>query len=358
MRAELARLGVPGCSLALVDRAGRVWAAGVGLADLSLARPAEAETLYHLFSLTKLLTATAVLQLAEAGRLTLEDPLAAHLPGPPAFAAITLRQLLSHRSGLKDTLSAMLAVRFEGEAADAERALSRFRLVARRPPGRKVEYRNVNYALLGEVAARAAGEPFTAYVRRRILAPLGMKATFASLSAAAGEAATGYMGAWDPMRFFLKLRFPILARRLFRARHKGLVALAPYDLETPAIGGLCGSAVGFLPFLRAQLRGGEGVLGEASTALMQSLAARGRAGVESRDGVGLGWKLGVAGKRRFLNHEGGGPGFTAEARLYPEEGLGVMLAMNRLVGITRSCTLAHRIAETLCEARHALLEPG
>jgi len=356
LRAELAALRIPGCSLAVVERGGRVWAAGFGTADLAAGRAATAETSYHLFSLTKLVTAAAVMQLAEAGTLSLADPLAAYLPSHPAFARITLRHLLSHTSGLKDTLAAMLAVHFAGDPTiDSSAALARYRIVARRPPGRKVEYRNINYALLGEVVSRVARRPFTDYVAERILAPLGMKVTFSALAEAGPEAATGYMGAWEPMRYFFKLRFPQAARRLFRARSGGLVALAPYDVDSAAIGGLCGPVTGFLPFVRAQLRGGEGVLGEASTALMQSCVARGRAGVESRLGVGLGWKIGAVGGRRFLNHEGGGAGFTAEARIYPQEGLGMVIAMNRLVGM-RSCSLAHRLGEALCDARDGLFE--
>ena len=245
----------------------------------------------------------------------------------------------------------MLAVHFADEAApDTAAALGRFRIAARRPPGRRVEYRNVNYALLGEVVSRVSGRPFTSYVRERLLEPLGMKAAFSSRATASAYAATGYMGAWEPARFLFRLRFPKTARRLIRSRIGGLIELAPYDLDTAAIGGLVGPVTGFLPFVLAQLNGGRGILSQASTALMQTLQARGRAGIEARLGVGLGWKIGETAGRRFLNHEGGGAGFTSETRIYPREGLGMVIAMNRLVG-TKSCSLAHRICEALCDAR-------
>ncbi|MGO8866081.1 MAG: serine hydrolase domain-containing protein [Alphaproteobacteria bacterium] len=358
VRAELEALRIPGCSLAVVERGGASWAEGFGYADLMSARRATADTSYHLFSGTKLFTAAAVLQLAEAGKLALDDAVTAHLPEYRSLRMVTLRHLLSHTSGLRDTLAAMLAVHFADEAApDSAAALGRFRIAARRPPGRRVEYRNVNYALLGEVVSRVSGRPFTSFVRERLLEPLNMKAAFSIPAPASADAATGYMAAWEPSRFLLRLRFPKTARRLFRSRIGGLIELAPYELDTAAIGGLVGPVTGFLPFVLAQLNGGSGILSQASTALMQTLQARGRVGVEARLGVGLGWKIGEAAGRRFLNHEGGGAGFTSETRIYPREGLGMVIAMNRLVG-TKSCSLAHRICEALCDARDSLFETG
>ncbi|MFI4988063.1 MAG: serine hydrolase domain-containing protein [Alphaproteobacteria bacterium] len=358
VRAELRALRIPGCSLAAVERGGRVWSAGFGSADLLSGRPAAPETVYHLFSITKLVTATAILQLAEAGKLALDDPVTTHLPEFTALANVTLKHLLSHRSGLKDTLGGFLAVHFADERPPSTaEALARYRIAVLRPPGRKVEYRNVNYALLGEVVSRVSGLPFAPYVRAHVLAPLGMALAFSAAAWPQSVAATGYMAAWEPARFFFRLRFPATARRLFGARLGGLVELRPYDVDTAAIGGLVGPVTGFLPFLSAQLAGGSGILGPSSTALMQALQARGRAGVEAKLGVGLGWKLGEASGRPFLNHEGGGAGFTAEARIYPREGLGIVIAMNRLVG-TRSCSMAHRLCEAICEARSRLLGDG
>ncbi len=358
VRSELSALGIPGCSLAVVGRDGRSWSAAFGCADLASGKPATPETVYHLFSATKLVTAAAVLQLAEAGKLKLDDPVTTHLAEFRTLAGITLKHLLSHSSGLEDTLGGFLAVHFAGDPQPGTaEALARYRIAARRPPGRRVEYRNVNYALLGEVVSRTAARPFASYVEERILEPLGMAVGFAAAAVPQGLAATGYMGVFEPGRLFLRWRFPATARRLFGAQSGGLVALRAYDVDTAAIGGLVGSVTGFLPFVRAQLQGGGGILSAASTALMQSLVARGRAGVAARLGVGLGWKLGEASGRRFLNHEGGGPGFTSETRIYPREGLGMVIAMNRLVG-TRSLMFAHRICEAACDAGDGLLGAG
>ena len=121
----------------------------------------------------------------------------------------------------------------------------------------------------------------------------------------------------------------------------------PFALDTAAIGGLVGSVGGFAPFVIAQLRGGDAVLGEAAVRAMQTLVARGAAGIASRVGVGLGWKLGAVDGVSFLNHEGGGPGFTSETRIYPATGLGMVLCMNRWMMPTKTHLVAHRLCEII-----------
>lgn len=341
----LASARVPGCSIAVVDRNGLIWADGFGFADLLGGRPAQADTVYHLFSGTKLFTAAAIMQLAERGQLSLDDPVTRHLPEAAALDGITLRHLLSHRSGLKESLRGLLATTFPHERArTAEDALRAFPLIASRPPGTRVEYRNTNFALLGAVIGRASGMEYRRYVAEQVLRPLEADCAFSITDAMRPRAAIGYMDRWDPMRLVLGFLYPQVARRLYGTRVGGLVELMDYDLSTAAIGGLVGTVPDFARFLRSQLAGGAPVLVERSVREMQTLVARGAAGIESREGVGLGWKFGRVGDRTFLNHEGGGAGFTSELRLYPQEGIGIALAMNAM-RMPRTMRLAHVISE-------------
>ncbi len=344
--AVLRRVRVPGCSIALVDRTGPLWSNAFGIADLRTRRPAAADTVYHLFSGTKLFTATAVLQLAEGGALALDDPVTKLLPELEATRNITLLHLLSHQSGLKDTLRGFLSVTFPpAERPTASEALAFYRIAPARPPGQRVEYRNVNYALLGVAVSRAAGMEYRDYVARHVLDPLAIRAGFSLTAEMALRAATGTIGRWDPMRLVICLVLPDVARELYRGCEKGLVALRDYDLATSAIGGLVGDMPTIARFLTAQLDDGGGVLAPESTRRMQTLVARGQPGICSRVGMGLGWKHGRVGDRAFLNHEGGGAGFTSELRLYPDAGIGIALAMN---GMRAPATM--RAAHDLCEA--------
>jgi CubicO group peptidase (beta-lactamase class C family) len=347
---ELARANVPGCSVAVCTRDAVEWSDGFGIADIAGNVRATRDTVHHLFSGTKIVTATAVMQLVEAGRIALDDAIGVHVPSASHLRGVTVRHLLSHASGLKDSLRAFTAAAVAPDPApDAEGALRRYPLVAGRAPGEKVAYRNVNYALLGALVARVSGMDFREYVHRRVLEPLGVGDAGFSIARARERGAglvTGYIDRWDPMRIVLRLMHPDVSARLYARRSGRFVALTDYDPVTAAAGGLVGTVGSFAGLVRAHLAEDERLLSPESYRLMRTLVARGAAGIESREGTGLGWKLGVVAGHRFMNHEGGGPGCTSELRIYPEQGLGIALAMNvmRMPGTMR---VAHRICEAI-----------
>jgi CubicO group peptidase (beta-lactamase class C family) len=264
IESELQAHRVPGCSIALVNEERVVWSAGYGTAVLRSGRPATPDSVYHLFSVTKLFTAVAVLKLVERGALGLDHVLGRYLPEEKAAQAITIEQLLSHRSGLKDTLRAFLAVRAAGEKPLTSReALSTYRLKATRRPGERVEYRNVNYALLGEVITRVSGMEYTRFVTTAILDPLGAQLSFDVTAEMRDRASTGYLHTTDPMRFLLRWLLPDQMRQLYGDRHAGFIALREFTLSTASIGGLVGSVLECAKFLRAQLAPDPRVLSEA-----------------------------------------------------------------------------------------------
>jgi len=351
--ARLGAAGVPGCCLAVVDPRGVRWQAAFGHADLRAARPADIRTAYHLFSGTKVFTATAVMQLVESGALDLDADARRYLPELPLATGLTLRSLLSHASGLKETLRGFMAVYFPGDPEPTTaQALSNYEIRSRRPPNTRVEYRNVNFAILGEIISRMSGLPYRDYVRQRVLAPLGSGADFEAAPFGA-RMATGYLRRWDPTRALIHLRVRHVLPRLYRGRLGGVLELNDYNLASPSIGGLIGSVDAFAPFLRAHLNEGAPLVSAASARAMQTLVARGKAGIMSREGVGLGWKIGRAGGHPFLNHEGNGAGFSSELRLYPDAGLGVVMLMN-LSSITGTLKLAHAVCERIYANRGAI----
>jgi CubicO group peptidase (beta-lactamase class C family) len=339
---EIKAAGVPGCSYVVVNRDGILAAGGARLADIRQGRAASAETVYHLFSATKLYTATAIMQLVESGQLDLDTPFVEILPetSHPGLGSITIRHLLTHTSGLSDTLKAAVTVRRAGESApEADEVLKRYQLKSIRPAGKKVEYANVGYAILGAVIARVSGQSYSAAIEKNILCPLGMNATFTHTTMQLTASATAYLGTWDPMRLLVGLLLPEI-KWVLGERVGGFVALQPYDLDSAAIGGLVGSPLDFAPFLIANLNNGRGLVQAKTCQQMQSLQARGQAGYEARMGMGLGWKIGTD----FINHEGSGAGYATETRLYPSKNLGILLMMNL------SSAKAHKAAHRICES--------
>lgn len=171
---------VPGaCVLVLRDGA-PLFRRAYGLADLEQHVPAVPATNYRLASMTKQFTAAAVLALAEDGRLSLDDPVRKWLPSlPHAADAVTLRQLLTHTSGLLD-YEELIPVGTTRQVHDADV----LRLLESQnstyfAPGTSYRYSDTGFALLALVVARAAGSDFASFLRARIFLPLGMRNTIA-----------------------------------------------------------------------------------------------------------------------------------------------------------------------------------
>ena len=169
-----------------------VFSAGYGYADVEKARRVTPDTVFQIASVSKTVTATALMQLWEAGAFKLDDPIAPHLDFKvvhPTFpdVPITFRHLFTHTSGisdavyddldfstgdlpsLRDFLTAYLAP--GGKYYDAAKCYSDAK------PGTAWSYSNVGAALLGYLGARLSGKPFDVFTRERIFTPLGMHDT-------------------------------------------------------------------------------------------------------------------------------------------------------------------------------------
>jgi CubicO group peptidase (beta-lactamase class C family) len=163
-------------SLSCAVSAGRevVWEESIGLALVEEEREATPDTQYRVASITKTFTACAVMQLRDAGKLSLEDPLTKHIA--EAAHAPTIRGCITHLSGLQrepagamwETLQAPERAQLLAELGEAEQILA---------PGEAWHYSNLAYALLGEVVERVAGMPYTKFVSERLLEPLGLERT-------------------------------------------------------------------------------------------------------------------------------------------------------------------------------------
>jgi CubicO group peptidase (beta-lactamase class C family) len=168
----LAPLGLTG-RVVIVRSGTTVLDASYGWADRARKVPVTRSTAFDIASIGKVFTAIAIYRLQDEGKLAVGDPITRFLPNVPADKrAITLRQLLTHRSGLP---------LYHDEGADAltkEEALDRILHAALRfPPGTRYAYSNAGYTLLAAIVEAASGERFQPYVRSRVLRPAGMTAT-------------------------------------------------------------------------------------------------------------------------------------------------------------------------------------
>ncbi|MEO3402871.1 serine hydrolase [Mucilaginibacter sp. CAU 1740] len=157
-----------------------------GSQDIARAIPNREETLFCLASVSKTITATAVLQLVESGKLRLDDPFAKYFPEFP-YPAITIRQLLSHTSGLpdKDVLFNDSLISKQPDKvwqnSDILPALRSFGKLAFLP-GDKWSYSNINYNLLALLMEKLCGLSYAAYLQRHIFKPAGMPSAYLETS--------------------------------------------------------------------------------------------------------------------------------------------------------------------------------
>ena len=179
VREQMQARHIPGLSLVVVRDGKIVKAQSYGLANVELNAPATNESVFEIGSITKQLTATAVMLLVEEGKIKLDERIDAYLSDahpPDAWNAVTVRHLLTHTSGIK-TYTGLPGFEFSRHLKKEEfvKALSTFPLDFQ--PDEKWAYSNSGYNLLGFILEKASGEPYWEFMAERIYKPLGMTAT-------------------------------------------------------------------------------------------------------------------------------------------------------------------------------------
>ena len=319
---------IAGMSIAVMRGDDLIVSRGYGFADLEKGVVATADTVYDIASVTKLLTAAAIMRLVDAGRLRLEDDLATRLPVFPnreQGRRITVRHLLSHTSGLHDY-----------EAADTERWLAEgtpltesfvLDFLRDRPldfePGTRWSYSNSGFYLLGLIIQHLTGRDYGRYVREEIALPLGLTDTFVCDQ-------------------------PLALDRRTRGYRPGEGALVPSRLFTPrnimGDGGLCSTAVD-LARLPGALRQ-RNVLSKAALAgMMQPTELAGGVAVD----YGLGVRRGVLAGHPLWGHTGGMRTYWAVLVDYPDDDVIVVVIVNTDGAEADALTIEGRIARAVLD---------
>lgn len=174
---------IPEAAVGIVCGGALTWSAGYGVQGIDDSTPVTPATRFRIASITKLLTATAILQLRDAGTLALDDPVRRHLPwfrmrrpAEVGDAPVTIRHLLTHTGGLpRDSRLTDPSRRFQPGRSKAISAFPGEALEA--TPGTRYLFSNLGYSVLGEVIAAVAGRPFATVIRDSLLIPLGMTRT-------------------------------------------------------------------------------------------------------------------------------------------------------------------------------------
>lgn len=177
VRREMQRRRIPGLQIVIVRHGAVAFRGSYGVADIETGATVTPRSLFTLNSATKAFTGVAIAQLVQAGRLSLDTPASAFVPDWPAqWGVVSVRQLLTHVSGLPDILEQPRGQgtgRLVGDGdPDSAWATIRTRPVEA-PPGTRFRYNQTNYVLLGKIIDRLTGMPFTRYIATHQFAPAG-----------------------------------------------------------------------------------------------------------------------------------------------------------------------------------------
>ncbi|MGB8886852.1 MAG: serine hydrolase domain-containing protein [Candidatus Korobacteraceae bacterium] len=172
----LATTGVPSASVAIVQNGKIAYVQAYGDARLDPNTAATSAMRYSIGSISKQFTATAILLLAEEGKLSLDDPVSKYVPGLTRGNEITIRELLSHTSGYQDYWPQDYVPPLMLQPISAEGIMDRW---ARKPldfdPGTKWQYSNTNYVIAGVIVEKVSGMPLLQFLSQRVFTPLAMK---------------------------------------------------------------------------------------------------------------------------------------------------------------------------------------
>ena len=308
------RWGVPGMGVGIVQGGEVVYARGFGVQSLETGAPVTPDSLFCVASITKCFVATAVMQLVEQGRLDLDRPLVQYLPDfrldDERCQQITIRQVLSHTSGMPDMDEAeydelVAHPEFdEGAAARYVRALSSRKMIA--APGERFAYSNIAYNVLGYLITSVTGQVFEEYMQEHILRPAGMP-----------ESTLFFSDALLDRLAVPHLRVPEMIPNPIYPYHR---ADAPASFLHSSVTEMCHWAITSLKrgigIPGASTRGSR-ILTPGSYEQMWTPAAQ-RGAPPFREEMGLGWTLGHFEGARTVGHGGGGFGWTCFLALLPE----------------------------------------
>jgi CubicO group peptidase (beta-lactamase class C family) len=322
MRAEK----IPGLALAIVRDGKIVKSQGYGLANIELDVAVKPETIFQTGSVGKQFTATAVMMLVEEGKIHLDHPIGKYLPDSPAsWNNVTVRNLLTHTSGVPDYESDSLAkkgaafINLRNDYTEDELFAKFSGLPLDFPPGSKWSYSNSGYVLLGILIHKVAGQFYGDLLQERIFQPLGMTSTrIISEADIIPNRAAGY--------------------RLVNGEIKNQEWVSPM-LNTTADGALYTSVLDMAKWDAALYT--EKLLKKGSLDQMWSA-------VRLNDGktapYGFGWDVTQVNGHRLIEHGGAWQGFTTQISRYVDDRFTVIVLTNLDSEHSHPDKIAHEVA--------------
>ncbi len=297
-----------------------------GLADVRSKEPLTPNHLMATFSMTKTVTAIAILQLLERGQLELNDSINTWLDTPYPDE-ITIKHLITHTSGIANPIPLKWVYLPEVSASFHEdnklNALMANNDRVKSPPGSKYRYSNIGYWLAGKVIEKASGVSYQTYIEENVFAPLNLKDEQISFAINESKIAKGYLKRFSPMGIIAPL---MLDKNLFTNLNMSWTEIRAVYVYGPAYGGIFATGEGMFSILQDILKEKSVLLkGSSKTLLFTKQRDSNNREIE----MTLGWHTSTNRGRPYFYKEGGGAGYHSEMRIYPNERLASVIIANR-----------------------------
>ncbi|MCC6586883.1 MAG: beta-lactamase family protein [Bryobacterales bacterium] len=298
IRAELVRLNVASVSVALARDGKIVWEEGFGWADREKRIAATEHTLYSLASISKPMTATGLMVLADRGLVRLDAPMDEYLGAAKLRARTgsareaTVRRVASHSAGLPLHYQFFYADEPYARPPMDETILRYANLVT--PPGERYQYSNLGYGLLDYAISRVSGRDYAEFMRNEVFLPLGLTRTSVHLTPA--------------LEPYAAIRYTAAGQRL-----------PMYDFDHPGGSALWASAHDLVRFgmfhLKDHLADQKAIIKDASIDEMQRPVAK----IDESQNYGIGWFIGKRGDYTMVSHRGAMGGVATTLNLIPSK---------------------------------------
>lgn len=341
---KLVNSGSPqGLSMVIVKNDSIVYSKGFGWADSPRKIKATPQSVYHWWSITKIPTAIAILQLQEQGRLQLDDAVSKYLPffevkyPSNKRSTITIRHLLNHSSGIPDASGLQLAkwIHHEGEpaldqTAFIEKVFPDYSTL-KFEPGEDTDYTNIGYMLLGAIIEKVSSQNYRDYIRQYILEPLEMTQTDFVYTNEMEEVEAA--GSHPSISFMSPLLYIMIGSYIRETSNNHIWMKRVYTDQEPS-SALIGSTMDAARLMRAYLNkgilNGRRILSEQS---IKQMTHNSHVAEANDEGMyffrrGIGWHIFKEKNRYKLEHTGGGPGFFTIMQIYPNDNLGLVMFCN------------------------------
>jgi CubicO group peptidase (beta-lactamase class C family) len=323
IRAGLIEHSVPSIAVAVAKDGNILWEEGFGWADRERRIAATEHTPYSLASISKPITATALMTLVQAGKVDLDRPMNDYLGDAKLIARVgdareaTVRRVANHTSGLPLHVQFFYADEPYSPPSRDETILRYGNLVTR--PGETYEYSNLGYGVLDYLIERVSGEPYAQFMRKNVLVPLGMTRSSVGIGPGLEElTATRYDPAGAPLPF--------------------------YDFDHPGASAVFASAHDLVRYgmfhLKSHLRDQQAILTDASIDEMNRRTAG-----EEDDGYGVGFSVARRNGYRVVGHTGSMGGVSTQMQLFPDQRLAIVVLSNARSSLPKTTfeRLAHQL---------------